>query len=902
MPKKVDIFSKLNPLTLFERYSYDVPSAICEFIDNSIANFEKNERLLAKSSSQSANPKLKINIIYDTSSHYSDSHSLIIEDNSMGMTTDELAQGLIIQNAPSVQNNLNRYGVGMKSAIAWLGDACEIETSPLGSQNKSFVYLDIPKLGQTKEAVEIIEKFEKADRHYTVITVSKLKPILKLGQMRKIVEKIQLIYALKLKRIFKIEIRVCTKEDLAYYDVPEKNQDRKMFNSCEDIPPITHQDRNIWINSETKEPYKWKLQDSILDQEKVYDFSGYFAIDEKVADGGVYLYIAERLIEILPPNNVFGKGNPYRKVFAEIECRGDWIESQTKDKIIFKGDFEKKFLDYLQQFLKQKQILQTAASLKDEEKKIDLEKFKKELDKKLKILEFDPHGIELKISQDDSKKIFSLQRIDEHWELTFYINHPLILQWLQSPTKKANELLAIVFLAFNTVFVSLEESIVKIEQFVASVNTFLLKFLKKDKKPDKTTPQTPTDKKPSQSESEENTLKSSTPEKESFVQEVNADLPPRDFFQTFIGDDSDQQPEKTLAVELIAKQQAQIIDKILFENKIEAKVRSWFIGAQIIHYQIYCPDKIKKITKIEDEFKHKLGERRIYFHEVTSRMSFLGVDVPLKTEFKTAVFWNKFIGQTNPTKDNLAFPAGQNVEGKIDQLSLNENTPHLLIAGSTGQGKSVALLSILASLLFNNTPQTLKLVLVDVKKVELSFFQDLPHLFCPIVTQAELAMTVFEKVLAEIERRLTLLRKELCNKSTEYNKKVSSKDKLPDIVVVIDEFADLILQKKNDDIEQSVIRICQIGRAAGVHMIIATQRPSVDVVSGLIKTNVQGRLALNVSNSHDSKTILDCSGAEKLLGKGDMLSSQPGQEPNRLQGLFISADEIDALVSFWTKK
>ena len=244
MSERFSITSKINPIELFKRYSYDVGSAICEFIDNSIANFEKNEHILAKSSDQ---PKLQINIIYDVSSHFSQKHSLIIEDNALGMTVAKLKEGLIIQNPSLIESggNLNKYGVGMKSAIFWLGDSCEIETSQLNTEGKCFVYLNADTLTKEKGLVVIRQKFEANDKHYTVINVSNLQHTFDLKSLRDVVKKIQITYAHKLKQVSKIEIRVCKKKDLIYSDIPEKNEESRSFNSCQEIPPITHKKRNI---------------------------------------------------------------------------------------------------------------------------------------------------------------------------------------------------------------------------------------------------------------------------------------------------------------------------------------------------------------------------------------------------------------------------------------------------------------------------------------------------------------------------------------------------------------------------------------------------------------------------------------------------------------------------------
>ena len=945
MPKSVNIFEQLNPVTLFQRYPYDIPSAVCEFIDNSIANFERNEHLLTKIYSR---PKLKINIIYDVSSHYPENHSLIIEDNALGMTADELGEGLIIQNQSLVKGNLNRYGVGMKSAIMWLGYACEIETSKLGLDQKCFAYMDITDLEKRKNNLTINERFEPIDKHYTVITVSKLNHTLNVKQLRELVKKIQVTYAYKIKQTSKIEIRVCKKEDLKYHSIPDKKEQPEIAEHCEDISPVTYKKRNIWINPENKTEYKWKIQDCVLDQRKVYDFNGFVAIDQKVEDGGVYLYIMERLIEVLPPNLVFGPYNPYRRIFAQLECRGDWIESQTKDKIIWKGDLREKFLNKLKWFLDQNRIFKIAYDLKDADREIDLNKLQRNLQRRLQVLDFDRYGIVVKFSLLPNDQVFSLIKEDERWILTLHITHPLLLQWITSATNKVNELIAIILMGFNSLIIEIQDhSVALVENSVQEMNNFLLQFLKKPKiiskpslplhpigysDPNLNGNQSLSEKPPTSSSDSETKTSSSTnnddeiekkdilientnstqsdnhpnevePNETTVVDETNGfkndpSLPPRDFFQQFIKEDDFDKDRKKEQLNEVAQTNANIINQILFTNNVGARVVNWIIGAQIVHYQIQCEDKVKKIINLENEFKNKLGEKKIYFHLVVPGTNYFGIDVPIPKNLRMSIFWNQVAHQLVLDENNLSFLIGQNVDGKLEQLSLNQSLPHLLIAGATGQGKSVTLLTVLTSLLFINTPQDLKLVLIDIKKVELSCFKNTPHLLKPVVTEVNQVARVLQEMITEIEYRYQLLEEQSLDNITNYNKKVTKDQKLPSIVIVIDEFADLILQQRTQ-IEEKIVRICQIGRAAGVHIILATQRPSVDVVSSLIKANVQGRISLTVADGYNSKVILDYVGAEKLLGKGDMLCTQPGQEPKRLQGLYIDKQEITELVNFW---
>jgi S-DNA-T family DNA segregation ATPase FtsK/SpoIIIE len=225
-----------------------------------------------------------------------------------------------------------------------------------------------------------------------------------------------------------------------------------------------------------------------------------------------------------------------------------------------------------------------------------------------------------------------------------------------------------------------------------------------------------------------------------------------------------------------------------------------------------------------------------------------------------------------------------------------EKAPHMLVAGATGSGKSVCLNDIIVSLLYQNGPDDLKFIMVDPKRVELSVYAGIPHLLVPPIVKADEAINALKWAVREMERRLDYLSKFGSKDIDSYNAK--SKERMPRIIVVIDELADLMIQNKRD-VEAVIVRLAQMARAAGIHLILATQRPSVDVITGTIKANIPTRLAFAVASQVDSKTILDVAGAEKLLGRGDMLMHTPElSKPKRAQGAYVAESEIERVVAF----
>lgn len=250
-------------------------------------------------------------------------------------------------------------------------------------------------------------------------------------------------------------------------------------------------------------------------------------------------------------------------------------------------------------------------------------------------------------------------------------------------------------------------------------------------------------------------------------------------------------------------------------------------------------------------------------------------------------------------KTEFTAPLGKDVGGACQVLGVDK-APHMLVAGATGSGKSVCLNTIIVSLLYQNGPDDLKLIMVDPKRVELGGYAGIPHLLVPPITKVEEAINALKWAVREMERRLDHLAKAGARDIDTYNKK--NKERMPKIVLILDELADLMSQNKRD-VEAVIVRIAQMARAAGIHLILATQRPSVDVITGTIKANIPTRVAFAVASQVDSKTILDASGAEKLLGRGDMLFTTPSiSKPKRAQGAFISDKEIKRIVDFLKKE
>lgn len=339
---------------------------------------------------------------------------------------------------------------------------------------------------------------------------------------------------------------------------------------------------------------------------------------------------------------------------------------------------------------------------------------------------------------------------------------------------------------------------------------------------------------------------------------------------------------------------------------VDATVENVSLGPSVTKYELRpaVGVKVSRITHLADDLALALAAKDIRIEAPIPGKSLIGIEVPNK-QVATVGFRGMF--EAAPTDDRpLNVPLGRTVTGEVEMADLTK-MPHLLIAGATGSGKSVAINVILTSILMKAKPHQVKLLLIDPKKVELSVYNGIPHLLSPVVSEPKKAARALGKVVAEMERRYELFAKFGVRNLKGYNKLVqknnadpASDDQptLPLVLVIVDELADLMMTVSKD-VEDAIVRIAQMGRAAGIHMILATQRPSVDVITGLIKANVPSRIAFAVSSGIDSRTIIDTNGAEKLLGRGDMLFEPIDQnKPTRVQGAFISDQDVEAVVDY----
>jgi len=359
------------------------------------------------------------------------------------------------------------------------------------------------------------------------------------------------------------------------------------------------------------------------------------------------------------------------------------------------------------------------------------------------------------------------------------------------------------------------------------------------------------------------------------------------------------------------QQNAQVIRDTLAEFNIEVEMEGANIGPKVTQYTLKPPSGVKltRITALETNIALNLAAQSLRIEAPIPGQRAVGIEVPNRKAADVRLHGILSSKQWKSTREPLPFAIGKDISGEAVVGELNK-MPHLLIAGQTGSGKSVMINTLLTSLLYRNSPSEMKLILVDPKQVEMAPYEDIPHLLTPVITEPEKTISALKWAVNEMERRYKLLAEEKIRDIKTYNQKIQSGSKklsvededgnsqqvedgaMPYVVIVIDELADLMMVAARD-VEALIVRLAQKARAVGIHLVLATQRPSVDVITGLIKANVPARIAFTVASQIDSRTILDQVGAEKLLGQGDMLMLTPSMsKPKRIQGAWVMDEEV----------
>ena len=354
------------------------------------------------------------------------------------------------------------------------------------------------------------------------------------------------------------------------------------------------------------------------------------------------------------------------------------------------------------------------------------------------------------------------------------------------------------------------------------------------------------------------------------------------------------------------QQNAYIIKTTLAEFGIEVEMEGANVGPRVTQYTMRPPAgvNLSKILARDKELALNLAVDKIRIEAPIPGTRSVGVEIP---NARSADVRMRGVLESNEWKkasDPLTFAVGKDISGRAVVANLAK-MPHLLIAGTTGSGKSVMTNTLISSLLYRNAPSDMKLIIVDPKQVEMAQYQDIPHLLTPIITQTDKALSAMKWAVGEMERRYTLMAEEKVKNIADYNAKMAKANdpekegKMPYIVIIIDEMADLMMMA-GKDLEMLIVRIAQKGRAAGIHLVLATQRPEVKVITGLIKANIPGRIAFAVGSQMDSRIMLDQGGAEKLLGKGDMLllTTEMMGKPRRIQGAWASDEDISKVTDF----
>ena len=354
------------------------------------------------------------------------------------------------------------------------------------------------------------------------------------------------------------------------------------------------------------------------------------------------------------------------------------------------------------------------------------------------------------------------------------------------------------------------------------------------------------------------------------------------------------------------QQNAYIIKSTLAEFGIDVEMEGANVGPRVTQYTMKPPAgvNLSKILARDKELALNLAVDKIRIEAPIPGTRSVGVEIPNARSADVRMRGVLESQEWKKASDPLTFAVGKDISGKAVVANLAK-MPHLLIAGTTGSGKSVMTNTLISSLLYRNAPSDMKLIIVDPKQVEMAQYQDIPHLLTPIITQTEKALSAMKWAVGEMERRYSLMAAEKVKNIADYNAKMAKSNdpekegKMPYIVIIIDEMADLMMMA-GKDLEMLIVRIAQKGRAAGIHLVLATQRPEVKVITGLIKANIPGRIAFAVGSQMDSRIMLDQGGAEKLLGKGDMLllTTEMMGKPRRIQGAWASDEDINKVTDF----
>ncbi|KRM19134.1 cell division protein [Ligilactobacillus hayakitensis DSM 18933 = JCM 14209] len=395
-------------------------------------------------------------------------------------------------------------------------------------------------------------------------------------------------------------------------------------------------------------------------------------------------------------------------------------------------------------------------------------------------------------------------------------------------------------------------------------------------------------------------VKPSKPEKvKAHTKLKNYQLPSVDLLQDIAPTDQSEEKEAI-------KRNKKILIETFKSFGVDVELVNTILGPSVTKYELHpaIGVKVSKIVNLTDDLALALAAKDIRIEAPIPGKSLIGIEVPNK-KVATIAFKDIISAQKKHPDKPLEVPIGRDVSGGLITANLAD-MPHLLIAGSTGSGKSVAINGIITSLLMNCPPDEVKLMLVDPKKVELGVYNGVPHLLTPVVTDPKKASLALHKLVSEMEKRYEMFANTGQRNISGYNKMIQRQNEeteseeplMPYIVAIVDELSDLMMVASNE-VEDAIIRLAQMARAAGIHMILATQRPSVDVITGLIKANVPSRMSFAVSSGTDSRTIIDTAGAEKLLGRGDMLFKPiEANKPVRVQGAYISDSDVQNVVQF----